>query len=81
MKEKAFRQDNLVLLAKGLIKVKSTRLRRVGGDIVVRQGTRSYPNGTFTSTLLGSNDSKNTGLNGLEYQYNEKLAGIKRLSG
>ena len=79
MKKKLSGKDNLVLLAKGLDQSQVNKAQKEwGDDIVVKtKVTRSYPNGTFASTLLGSVDSKNTGLNGLEYQYNEKLAGIK----
>ena len=72
-------KDNLVLLAKGLDQEQVNKAQKLwGGDIVVKtKVTRSYPNGTFASTLLGSVDNKNVGLNGLEFQYNEKLAGIK----
>ena len=58
------------MLAKGLDQSQVNKAQKEwGDDIVVKtKVTRSYPNGTFASTLLGSVDSKNTGLNGLEYQ-------------
>lgn len=72
-------KDNLKLIATGLEQGQINKAKkRWGDDVVVKtKVTRSYPNGTFASTVLGSVNSNNKGLNGLEYQYNETLSGIK----
>lgn len=79
MKKTLSGKDNLKLIANGLEQGKINKAKKKWGDDVVvkTKVTRSYPNGTFASTVLGSVNADNKGLNGLEYQYNETLSGIK----
>lgn len=78
--EKALKgKDNPALLADGL---KQSQIKKAqkefGSAVVVRtKVTRSYPNGAFAAQLLGGVNSDNSGLMGLEYQYNSTLAGVK----
>ena len=79
LKEKLEGEDNLVKLAEGLDQDQVAKADELWGDNVVVQTrvARSYPNGDFASHLLGFVDSNNSGRNGLEYEYNSVLTGVK----
>jgi stage V sporulation protein D (sporulation-specific penicillin-binding protein) len=71
--------ENLVKLASGLSQEQVQAAKKKWNDsIVVRTNvTRSYPNGDFAAHVLGSVNSNNAGITGIEAQYNTYLAGTK----
>ena len=71
-------EDNLVLIGGNLEQADVEEAKAIFGDnvIVKTKVSRSYPNGTFASHILGCVNEENSGRIGLEYQYNEILAGV-----
>lgn len=66
-------------LVKGIDKETSDRIKALNiyGVVTSISQKRYYPNNNFLSHVLGSVNSDNTGLNGVELEYNSDLAGIK----
>lgn len=79
MKKALLSEDNLVLLAEGLTSEQVSKLKKQWeSEIVIKTKiARSYPGGAFAAQLLGSVNADNVGRTGLEYEYNNTLAGVK----
>lgn len=62
----------------GAEQVEELRRLKLPGLLIEKEASRYYPNGRLASTLLGFTGIDNEGLAGLEYQFNDELAGISR---
>lgn len=72
------KKQNLVKIKSGINKNTVDKIRKAGlrGIEIAEDTERSYPMGAFASHVLGTVSSDNTGLSGLELQYNSYLSGV-----
>ncbi|MBQ9708930.1 MAG: PASTA domain-containing protein [Firmicutes bacterium] len=79
IEEDITKSQNLVKIKKGIDKETADKIReaKLRGIEIVEDTQRSYPLGAFASNLLGTVSSDNTGLGGLELEYNSYLSGIE----
>ena len=72
------KNQNLVKIKSGVNKSTVDKIRKAGlhGIEIAEDTERSYPMGAFASHVLGTVSSDNTGLSGLELQYNSYLSGV-----
>ena len=71
--------ENPVKLAEGLTReqVEKAEAEFESNVAVKTKTTRYYPNGPFAAQVLGGVNGRNSGISGLELEYNTKLAGVK----
>ena len=78
VKELVTAEQSIVKIRKGLDKETSDKIRKaeLTGIEIAEDTKRSYPLGAFASHTIGSVTDDNTGLSGLELQYNRYLSGV-----
>lgn len=78
VKEDITKEQSIVKIKKGVDKDTADKIREaeLPGVEIAEDTKRSYPLGAFASHVLGSVTDDNTGLSGLELQYNTYLSGI-----
>ena len=71
-------EQSIVKIKKGLDKAAADKIRKaeLSGIEIAEDTKRSYPMGAFSSHTIGSVTDDNTGLSGLELQYNTYLSGV-----
>lgn len=79
IKELITKEQSLVKVDKYLDKKTADKVRELGiyGIEIAEDVKRYYPMGAFLAHTLGSVTDDNTGLSGLELQYNQYLSGVK----
>lgn len=72
------KEQSIVKIKKGIDKETADKIRKaeLPGIEIAEDTKRSYPMGDFASHTLGTVTDDNTGLSGLELQYNTYLSGI-----
>ena len=78
VKESVTKEQSIVKIKKGIDKDTADKIRdaELPGVEIAEDTKRSYPLGAFASHVLGTVTDDNTGLSGLELQYNTYLSGI-----
>ena len=72
------KEQSIVRIKKGVDKDVADKIReaKLNGIEIAEDTKRSYPLGAFASNTLGTVTDDNTGLSGLELQYNTYLSGV-----
>ena len=83
VKEAVTKEQSVIKIKKGIDKDHADKIREaeLPGVEIAEDTKRSYPLGAFASHTLGSVTDDNTGLSGLELQYNTYLSGVSGRSG
>ena len=78
VKEAVTKEQSVIKIKKGIDKDHADKIREaeLPGVEIAEDTKRSYPLGAFASHTLGSVTDDNTGLSGLELQYNTYLSGV-----
>lgn len=78
VKEAVTKEQSVIKIKKGIDKDHADKIREaeLPGIEIAEDTKRSYPLGAFASHTLGSVTDDNTGLSGLELQYNTYLSGV-----
>ncbi len=78
VKELVTKEQSLVRIKKGIEKSVADKIReaRLPGIEIAEDTKRSYPLGAFASHTLGTVTDDNSGLSGLELEYNTYLSGV-----
>lgn len=78
VKEAVTKEQSVIKIKKGIDKEHADKIREaeLPGVEIAEDTKRSYPLGAFASHTLGSVTDDNTGLSGLELQYNTYLSGV-----
>ncbi len=78
VRELVTKEQSLVKVSKGIDKEVADKIREaeLPGIELSEDTRRYYPLGSFASHLIGSVTDDNTGLSGIELQYNEYLTGV-----
>lgn len=78
VKEMVTKEQSIIKIKKGLDKETADKIRdaELPGIEIAEDTKRSYPLGAFASHTIGSVTEDNTGLSGLELQYNRYLSGV-----
>ena len=78
MKEQVTKEQSIVKIKKGVDKDTADKIReaKLSGIEIAEDTKRSYPLGAFASHTLGTVTDDNSGLSGLELQYNTYLSGV-----
>lgn len=78
VKSMVTREQSIVKVKKGIDKETADKIReeKLPGIEIAEDTKRSYPLGAFASHTLGTVTDDNTGLSGLELQYNRYLSGV-----
>ncbi len=78
VKELITKEQSIVRIKKGVDKETADKIREEGfwGIEIAEDTKRSYPLGAFASHTLGTVTDDNSGLSGLELQYNTYLSGV-----
>lgn len=78
VKEDITKEQSIIKIKKGVDKDTADKIREaeLPGIEIAEDTKRSYPMGAFASHVLGSVTDDNTGLSGLELQYNTYLSGV-----
>lgn len=78
IRELVTKEQGLVKISKGVDKETTDKIREkeLPGIEISEDTKRYYPLGAFASHLIGSVTDDNTGLSGIELQYNEYLTGV-----
>ena len=78
VKELITKEQSIVRIKKGVDKETADKIREKGfwGIEIAEDTKRSYPLGAFASHTLGTVTDDNSGLSGLELQYNTYLSGV-----
>ena len=77
VKEQVTKEQSIVKIKKGVDKDTADKIReaKLSGIEIAEDTKRSYPLGAFASHTLGTVTDDNSGLSGLELQYNTYLSG------
>lgn len=78
VKAEVTKEQSIVKIKKGVDKDTADKIRdeELPGVEIAEDTKRSYPLGAFASHVLGTVTDDNTGLSGLELQYNTYLSGV-----
>ena len=78
VKKLVTKEQSIVRIKKGIDKETADKIReaKLKGVEIAEDTKRSYPLGAFASHTLGTVTDDNTGLSGLELQYNTYLSGV-----
>lgn len=78
VKESVTKEQSIVKIKKGVDKETADKIRdaELPGIEIAEDTKRSYPLGAFASHVIGTVTDDNTGLSGLELQYNTYLSGV-----
>ncbi|NLD19306.1 MAG: PASTA domain-containing protein [Clostridiales bacterium] len=78
VKELISKEQSIIKIKKGIDKDTADKIRDADlpGIEIAEDTKRSYPMGSFASHVLGTVTDDNTGLSGLELEYNTYLSGI-----
>ena len=78
VKEQVTKEQSIVKIKKGVDKDTADKIReaKLSGIEIAEDTKRSYPLGAFASHTLGTVTDDNSGLSGLELQYNTYLSGV-----
>ena len=78
VKDMVTREQSIIKIKKGIDKETADKIREeeLPGIEIAEDTKRSYPLGAFASHTIGSVTDDNTGLSGLELQYNRYLSGV-----
>ena len=78
VKEMVTREQSIVKVKKGVDKATADKIRKEGlpGVEIAEDTKRSYPLGAFAAHTLGTVTDDNSGLSGLELEYNTYLSGV-----
>ena len=78
VKDMVTREQSIIKIKKGIDKETADKIRdaELPGIEIAEDTKRSYPLGAFAAHTIGSVTEDNTGLSGLELQYNRYLSGV-----